>query len=824
MEQETEKEETAASVASVASIASKEAEKNGEAQGQAQGGQAQGEATAEAAEAEAAEQAVLHLAPHKGICDVLHFSADRSRLLTAGADGRLACLETKEKETSMSRSWAQKITHSLRVTAAAVSSDARMLAVAEETASGFQAWVHLLDAKGRIVQGQKPRIAGRFTLDIRHLSWHPGLPYLCIATDDGKVDIWHESKGRKQLFKAGGPGAAGGVRCACLDDKAEKIAAAFASGDLAVVDVETSKEQFRSKLWPKSVSGSERLSMAWAPDGSYLALPGEQSVRLMSRDFSKEMVQLEGGHRFSTTIASWSPSGHVLVSASAEAVAVWAHQRLHRIIRFTVEPSSIAWGGCDFIAVGTQAGHFAQLQVLVEGSADKDRTAAPVDSQADARDSQVSQETLPSAPSPTQDTSEQPEAQQGQLGVQKATEAKEAPKQQRFQPGATLKGRRRFLAWNGCGALKLMLPSSRLGMRPQGAQVEVDYHSWRDPTSVRSFKIEENVELGAIGPNLFALGSNACGNSTIAVHVASPWQQASFRCTLALDERAEALAISSSFVAIVVSPQRYLRIFTPSFVPIGVLSLAGDIVSMVAHGDLLLVVFQPRLKREPNLRFMLLNVDRKERMEAGQLPLSERSTLKWIGFSAEAQALSLDSKGVLRMLCLHGAGESFGGSWIPVAELEKLWPVQAEDGALSCVEGEPKVGPGYRFKKIPFKLPCDAPVETFLRQSLLATHRAQATLCGLLPTAGKQSKKRCANSGAALSLLRIFLESKEEELAMDVVKEFLSRESSKASELEEASAAASAAKLENLAAQLAQLAQLASAQPSAQPALKARKL
>ena len=367
------------------------------------------EAQGQRSEAEA-EQAVLHPAPHKGTCDALYFSADRSRLLTAGADGRLACLETREKETSMSRSWAQKITHSLRVTAAAVSSYARMLAVAEETASGFQAWVHLLDAKGRTVQGQKPRIAGRFTLDIRHLSWHPSLPYLCIATDDGKVDIWHETYGRKQLLKGGGPVASGGVRCACLDDKAEKIAAAFASGDLAVVDVETSKEQFRSKLWPKSVGGSERLSMSWAPNGlsatdwrsqlflsapclcrmpgSYLALPGEQllaciparayAVRLLLHAASffevcpahVERLQggaagrcgvstghgghgpapfhttwRSGGHRFSTTIASWSaahpcpargggsvaavfrsPSGHVLVSASAEALSATFRQ------------------------------------------------------------------------------------------------------------------------------------------------------------------------------------------------------------------------------------------------------------------------------------------------------------------------------------------------------------------------------------------------------------------------------------------------------------------------------------------------------------------
>ena len=327
-----------------------------------------------------------------------------------------------------------------------------------------------------------------------------------------------------------------------------------------------------------------------------------------------------------------------------------------------------------------------------------------------------------------------------------------------------------------------------LGHMGHGAHVDVDYYRRKDKSSVRSFKIEENVELGAIGPDLFALVSNACGNSTVVVHVASPWQQACFRHTLDSSERAEALALSSSFVAVVVSPQRFLRIYTPSFVPIGVVSLAGDVVSMVAHEDLLLVVYQRKPRREPNLRYMILNVVRKEKLHTGLLPLSPWSTLKWIGFSIEAQPLSLDSQGVLRMLALGGsaAGSAagFGGSWIPVAELgaDGLWPVQAEEGALSCVELasglEPKAGSSYRFKVLPFKLPLndsDSPFhgpdgpESFLRQGLLASHWAQAIELGLLP-----KQKRGPSRQSALKLLQFFLDAKEEELAKDVAIHFLS--------------------------------------------------
>eukprot|EP00913_Durusdinium_trenchii_P023872 g22418.t1 len=122
-------------------------------------------------------------------------------------------------------------------------------------------------------------------------------------------------------------------------------------------------EKYRSTLWPKSVSGSGHLRLSWQPNGKRLALPGLRSLRLLPRDFG-EVQELTGGHRYSTTMAVWSPSGEVLASASLEAVALWSNDCLQRIFEFKVEPSSFAWSG-QLLAVGTKTGQVALLPALV---------------------------------------------------------------------------------------------------------------------------------------------------------------------------------------------------------------------------------------------------------------------------------------------------------------------------------------------------------------------------------------------------------------------------------------------------------------------------
>jgi len=239
--------------------------------------------------------------------------------------------------------------------------------------------------------------------------------------------------------------------------------------------------------------------------------------------------------------------------------------------------------------------------------------------------------------------------------------------QGKLQPGGTRRGRRRLLAWNDHGCLKLVISSS-------GKQrvVEVKYFKCQDPTSGRELKAD-GVEIGALGPGLCALASP----SHVVVHLASLetfWTQSSFEHHLP-GEHIEAVAISRSFVAIFVAPFRLLRLFTPSFIPLGVLAMPMDIVSMVACNHLLFCVFQARAKRDLRLHFSLFDVEKQEKLSSGRLPLSRQSTLRWIGFSADAQGpqpLALDSAGILRALIQNDEWvmSVTPQSWVPVAELD----------------------------------------------------------------------------------------------------------------------------------------------------------
>lgn len=183
----------------------------------------------------------------------------------------------------------------------------------------------------------------------------------------------------------------------------------------------------------------------------------------------------------------------------------------------------------------------------------------------------------------------------------------------------------------------------------------------------------EDVEIGALGPGLCALAST----SRVVVHMATlpGWSTCSrFEHQLPLGERIEAVAISQSFVALFVSPLRLLRLFSPAFIPIGVLAMPMDIVAMVASNQLLFCVFKARrrsAKLDVSLHFSLFDVERQEKLSSGRLPLSQQSTLRWIGFDGP-QPLALDSAGILRAMVQNDQWVMSAStqSWVPVAELD----------------------------------------------------------------------------------------------------------------------------------------------------------
>lgn len=737
----------------------------------------------------------------EGPCETLHLSQDGRYLLSAGADGRIAGVDAAPVENGPAlRSWRTRLVPASAVlTTVAVSADRAWVAKGEENDQGFGVYYNALDPQTAQPKGV-PKLVARFTLPVREVQWHPTLPLLAVAADDGKLLVYDRSaesgeakRPRRKDFQTSGGGA---VRCVAMDPRGELLAAALASGALAIFKLSDASEQFRAAAWPKAVIGSQRLGIEWSPDGSALALPGEPGLRVALREeltsaraapgsiarklsatgppLPSSIATLVGGHRQATTTAAWAPNGEFVASASCEAVALWRWPSAPgaspaRIWRLDSAPESLTWGSSAFLAAGTVSGGWARFEVpsLAELKAEEKAAKAAAAAAAAAAAGLDAEKAAASVLEGTPTKTPQASPAKGSPAKAGADEDENAPAKKKarpspviqlpFQPGATgSPKKRRYLAWNEYGRLRF-LPPTKKGL---DGKVSVEYSRERGRSSVREIKTPLGLTHGALGPGLLALASEATGKTPagISVHLATPWVKTSFDHTLPEGEQIEALAAGRRFVAAFTSPLRQLRIHSLSGIPLGALSLSGPVVCLAAYEDLLLCITQApgAPPAEPVLEYALYGVSLKERLAVGTVPLSSASTLRWVGFSAEALPLALDSKGVLRCLALSGCGPPVlapaAGEWLPVAELEnsgrRLWPVRAEAGSLSCVElaadgEEPHVGAASRLREVQYRLPVGAGVEGVekaLRLNLLASHLNFAQDAGLLKEQKAQQK------------------------------------------------------------------------------------
>lgn len=811
----------------------------------------------------------------EGPCEVLHLTDDGRHLLSAGGDGRLAGVDAVAASPLSMWSWRTRLVRMGEgaLTAAAVSADRAWLATGKESETGFGAWVNPLDAETGQPMGI-PKLAARFTLPVRQLCWHPSLPLLGVAADDGKLSVWDQSpeagdaaRPRRRDFPTG---SGGGVRCLAFDPRSELLAAAFSSGALAIFDLAAGTELCRFGAWSKAVIGSERLAIAWRPDGGALALPGEPVVRVVLREdlltsiragtntkgqsgpgpaLPATVVLLEGGHRHSTTAAAWAPAGELLATTSCEAVALWAPNAagagrgaepacLLRVWRPDAQPESLRWGGNAFLVVGTAAGSWVRL--TAPSVAEVQAAMAPptaVGAEAGSPAAAPTAEAEPAVPADLSQVSTSTGVADG-AGPEVVATQREPIVQRSFQPGATgaapsSRARRRYLAWNEHGTLRFFPGTKKATAGP--GQVAVEYSRERGRSAVREVRAPPGLTMGTLGPGLFVLATDAVGDrpARVTVHLATPWVRSSFDHALPHGEQVEALAAGRRFVAVATGPNRQLHIQSLAGLSLGVLALAGPVVCLAACEDLLLCVMQApgRAPPEPELEYALYGVSAKERLVTGTLPLSPGSTLRWVGFSAEAMPLALDTAGTLRCLALSGAGPPLlapaAGEWLPIAELEgrgrRLWPVRSEGGALSCLEvakdgDEPVFTSVPRLRDVRYRLPLGAAAEgpeSVLRHWLLAAHLGFAREAELLPpqvrraARGGQSWEPSSDGRQALRLFEMFAKTNEVEQALDVACNYFRPPQGKGQQevrlLAEAQRAATSAGREVLAAKTAEL-------------------
>lgn len=239
--------------------------------------------------------------------------------------------------------------------------------------------------------------------------------------------------------------------------------------------------------------------------------------------------------------------------------------------------------------------------------------------------------------------------------------------------------------------------------------------------------------------DMFLKGTNHAG-SVIYYHAFSGSKSLdgtpneSFQMTLSYQEEATAVACGTGWCAVSTS-NNYLRLFSSTGIQLSVISLKGDVVSMVGDKTKLAVVYHQGIPvaGRPTLALDVFNITENSAtkiqcaVQNMAVPLSRGATLTWTGFDVTEGCLTvMDSQGVLRALfrahCNIGTATNTTDdntyySWSPVLETERakkhfdhtFWPVAVKGHRLLYVllngQSKPAIFPQPVMSTIHYKIP-----------------------------------------------------------------------------------------------------------------------
>ncbi|XP_053331539.1 WD repeat and HMG-box DNA-binding protein 1 [Spea bombifrons] len=232
--------------------------------------------------------------------------------------------------------------------------------------------------------------------------------------------------------------------------------------------------------------------------------------------------------------------------------------------------------------------------------------------------------------------------------------------QKPFQPGSTPSHlTHRFMMWNSIGVIRCYNDE-------QDSAIDVEFHD----TSIHHALHLTNTLNHTIADLsqeavLLACESTVELSSKLQCLHFSSWDTSKeWIVDLPKGEDVEAICLGQGWVACATSTQ-VLRIFSVGGVQKEILSLLGPVVCLAGHGEQLLIVYHGGTGFDGNqcLGVQLLEVGKKKRqvLHGDPLPLSRKSCLSWLGFTAEGTPCYVDSEGVVRLL-----NRGLGNTWVPV--------------------------------------------------------------------------------------------------------------------------------------------------------------
>lgn len=287
------------------------------------------------------------------------------------------------------------------------------------------------------------------------------------------------------------------------------------------------------------------------------------------------------------------------------------------------------------------------------------------------------------------------------------------PRQKPVQPSSTpLHLTHRFMVWNSVGIIRCYNDD-------QDSAIDVEFHD----TSIHHathLSNAFNYTMGTLSHEAVLLACESADELASKLHCLhfSSWDSSKeWIVDMPDNEDVEAICLGLGWAAAATSAL-LLRLFTIGGVQKEVFCLPGPVVSMAGHGEQLCIVYHrgTGFDGDQCLGVQLLELGRKKKqvLHGDPLPLTRKSYLTWLGFSAEGTPCYVDSEGCVRML-----NRGLGNTWTPVCNIREhckgksdhYWVVGIHENPqqLRCIPCKgsrfPPTLPRPAVAILPFKLP-----------------------------------------------------------------------------------------------------------------------
>ncbi|XP_066198427.1 WD repeat and HMG-box DNA-binding protein 1 [Saccopteryx leptura] len=234
------------------------------------------------------------------------------------------------------------------------------------------------------------------------------------------------------------------------------------------------------------------------------------------------------------------------------------------------------------------------------------------------------------------------------------------PRQKPFQSGSTpLHLTHRFMVWNSIGIIRCYNDE-------QDNAIDVEFHdtSIHHATHLSNTLNYTIADLSHEAILLACKSTEELASKLHCLHFSSWDSSKEWIVDMPQNEDIEAICLGQGWAAAATSAL-LLRLFSIGGVQKEVFSLLGPVVSMAGHGEQLFIVYHrgTGFDGDQCLGVHLLEMGKKKRqiLHGDPLPLTRKSYLVWVGFSAEGTPCFVDSEGIVRML-----NRGLGNTWTPV--------------------------------------------------------------------------------------------------------------------------------------------------------------